>query len=118
MGTVDPVLWRQELNDFTLRNAARPMDLDILMNELGAQPEVHRFALRGVSYDSRDRRIDIMFGRDADAHVTHSIGGVESIDVIRSRDGRSDVLQIRHEGGQTILHVSPASAGGADRRIG
>jgi hypothetical protein len=118
MGTVDPVLWRQELNDFTLRNAARAMDLDILMNELGAQPEVHRFALRGVSYDWRDRRIDIMFGRDADAHVTHSIGGVESIDVIRSSDGRSDVLQIRHEGGQTILHASPGIGRVTHMRIG
>jgi hypothetical protein len=97
--------WAAELNEFTNRNAGRRTILEIDAPEYGAQPEETDYPLKGVVFDPRDRRIQIMLGEAGsfDRHLTHSIEAATRIDVLRGRDGRDEALRIQHRGGQTLL---------------
>ena len=101
--------WATVLNLFTERNGARLMDLDVLSEELGAQPGAVGMPLHGVTFDHHDARVEIMLGTAGVGHITHSIGGVTAVEVARAADSMGDVLSIRHEGGRTILRPSPPS---------
>lgn len=98
--------WAATLRDFTNRNAGRRTVLEIDSMEIGAQEEEQDYPLKGVTYDPRDRRVQIMVGEEGSVsqHLTHSIGDPEQIDVLRRPDGRDQALRIVHSNGsQTLL---------------
>ncbi|HET9986582.1 MAG TPA: DUF5335 family protein [Longimicrobiales bacterium] len=97
--------WIAELKDFTYRNAAREVVVEEDAPDLGAQREVSRYDLRGVAYDPRDDRIEIMMSHGPVGHMTRSIGAPIALDLAPGADPREEVLRIEHDGGQTLLHV-------------
>jgi hypothetical protein len=100
--------WVAILKDFTHRNAGRPTRLEIDDPELGAQWAEVDFPLRGVAYDARDGRIEIMLGEQGslESHLTHSIEAPVALEVLYGpAGGGREVLWIRHGEGQTLLRV-------------
>lgn len=100
--------WVISLKEFTERNAGRRTLLEEDATDLGAQPEERGYPLRGVSFDPRDDRVEIMLGDQAsvDRHLTRTVPGPRSIDVLRDPEGRDTALRIAHDAGaQTVLRI-------------
>ncbi|MBX6363902.1 MAG: DUF5335 family protein [Gemmatimonadetes bacterium] len=97
--------WIAELKEFTNRNAAREVVVEEDAPDLGAQREVSRYDLRGVAYDPRDDRIEIMVSHGPGVHMTHSIAAPTALELASGADVKDEVLRIEHDGGQTLLHV-------------
>ena len=97
--------WAAELDAFSRRNAGRRGTLELDDPEIGAQAELFDFPLVGASFDRHDEQAELMFGSPSDnrRHLTHSIGGVTSIDILRDDRGRDLALRIEHGAGQTLL---------------
>ncbi len=98
--------WAPALKRFTNRNAGRRAVLEIGDIGLGAQ-EIGGAALRGVAWDPRDGRIEIMLGEqaDVDRHLTHTIVCPVCVDLLVAEDGRDRVLRILSAEGQTLLRL-------------
>lgn len=97
--------WAAEMDAFSRRNAGRRGTLEIDDPEIGAQAELFDFPLVGAAFDRHDETAELMFGSPSDnrRHLTHSIGGVTSIDILRDDRGRDMALRIAHGAGQTLL---------------
>jgi len=103
-----PRHWGTALDGFTHRNTGRRATVEVDDPEVGAQM-LGRGALVGVTYDPHDRRVEIMVG-DADRtrrHFMHSIPRVESIAMTTDDQSRSEVLELRHGRGHTLVLVAP-----------
>ncbi len=97
--------WVKELQAFTHRNTGRRTALEVDMADLGVQHEGTDYPLKGVAFDMRDRRVQIMLGETGSfAHrVTHSVSEASRIDILRDDSGRDAALRVVHGGGQTLL---------------
>jgi len=97
--------WASELQAFTHRNAGRRTVLEIDVSDVGAQQEESDYPLKGVVFDARDDRVQIMLGEEGslERRLTHSVGSATRIDVLRGEDGKDAALCIVHAGGQTLL---------------
>ncbi|MEN8143872.1 MAG: DUF5335 family protein [Gemmatimonadota bacterium] len=104
--------WREALQAFTERNAGRTTAIEVDDTSIGAQRQETDFELRGVAYDSRDDRIEIMLGplEGPAPHLTHTLGSVEELDLITNEAGRDTVLRLRQEGRQTLLLIEQPEA--------
>lgn len=100
--------WDTRLREFSRRNAGRPTRLEIDHDELGAQWQEVALTLRGVDFDARSGRIEIMLddGERLGAHLTHSIRAATEVAVLTAPDGRDTVLRIAHPGGQSLLTLA------------
>jgi hypothetical protein len=99
--------WTKTLRAFTDRNAGRQARIESDDIEAGVQQQTTTAELRGVDYDPRDRSVEIMLGAQGAGagHVTHSVRGVESVEVARTDQGRDRTLRIGHAEGQVLLHL-------------
>jgi len=99
--------WVRELEDFSRANTGRRTTLELNDPELGAQECGKNFPLRGVDYDPKRDRVNIMLGRSGtiDGHLTHSIPSPRDIQVEADETGRAQALQIVLEKGQVVLRV-------------
>lgn len=99
--------WGKALDEFTARNAGRFAAIEVDDPEIGAQM-LGRGSLVGVTYDQHDRRVEIMIGRPESArrHLMHSIPNVESIAMSADERGASEVLELRHGSGHTLVLVT------------
>jgi hypothetical protein len=97
--------WADGLSAFTQRNAGRITVLEEHDRAIGAQEEEHGYPLRGVGYDRRDGRVEVMLGdlTGTERHLTRSIAAVTSLDRMLDANGRDFALRIAHDGGQTLL---------------
>jgi hypothetical protein len=97
--------WARILKEYTLRNAGRHTRLEFDDPEIGAHWAEVDFPLRGVAFDPRDDRVEIMLGDigSLDAHLTHSIAHPTSIDLAGGGQPGTDILRIAHGRGQTLL---------------
>jgi hypothetical protein len=98
--------WVRELQTFSHRNAGRLTTIEVDGPDLGAQQDEHGYPLRGVAYDPRDGRVDIMLGDlgSVDRHLTRSLENVRKIDVLEDARGRDRALCVEQDGDvQTIL---------------
>jgi hypothetical protein len=102
--------WTLLFSEFTRRNAGRPTRLELNDPDLGAQVVEEDYPLRGIVYDPRDGRIEIMLGEAGatDRHLTHTIGQVRGVELLRA-DGADHALCIEHEGTRTLLIVRHSS---------
>lgn len=105
MGRIPREDWICELQVFSERNASWPMALEVDQPEFGAQHEAAGLELRGVAYDPRDDRIEIMLSGDHGNHLTHTIEGVTALDLLAGHTDRGEVLRIAHGDGQTLLRI-------------
>ena len=105
--SAEPQEWAEALNDFTHRNAGRLATIEVDDPEIGAQM-LGRGALRGVTYDRHDRRVEIMVGdaRRARRHLMHSIPRVESIAITAEPQGSLEALELRHGRGHTLVLIT------------
>jgi hypothetical protein len=103
--------WVGTLKEFTERNAGRVTILEVDGVEFGAQEEESGLPLRGIAFDPRDGRVEIMLGEQADTatHLTRTVERPERIDVTADERGRDRALRIVHEGGQTVLRFTAAT---------
>ena len=100
--------WTETLRRFSDHNVGRRAILEIDDPAIGAQAQVVDYPFLGASYDPRTQRAELMFGgsRGTRAHLTHSIAGIRSIDVMEGGDGRDRVLRVAHDGGQTLMTLT------------
>jgi nucleotide-binding universal stress UspA family protein len=100
----DRANWPMELLRFTRRNAGRPVTLEIDDVELGAQVAARGYPLLGADYDWRDDSIEIALGDPAGrGHFSHVIRGPVAVSILRARDGRDRVLQVRRASSQALV---------------
>ena len=99
--------WTKMLRDFTERNAGRRARIESDDIESGVQQQATAVELRGVDYDPRDGSVEIMLGAQGAGadHVTHTVRGVESVELARTDEGKDRTLRIAHPGGQMLLHL-------------
>jgi nucleotide-binding universal stress UspA family protein len=102
---LDHARWGEVLDDFTRRNSGRRTRLEVDDPELGAQTQEGEYPLLGVTFDPTDQHIQIMLGAlgTGEPHLSRSVAGVDSLDVLTDRDDRDLALRLRHGEGQTIL---------------
>ena len=97
--------WAEQLDAFTRRNTGRRTALEVDDPAIGAQTQETGYPLVGASYDSHDRRVELMLGEShaGRVHLSRSIGGVDSVAVVTDPSGRDAGLRIGHGSGQTLL---------------
>jgi hypothetical protein len=97
--------WSLRLKEFTRRNAARRVVLEVDDPQIGAQAEVTDYPFLGADFDHQSRRVEIMLGdpETEGRHLTHSMIGVTSLDILTDADNRDTLLRLAHGNGQTLL---------------
>ena len=104
--------WVQRLNEFSLIHDGWLISLDVLGDEIGAQPEIANVPLLGISADriDRDGTIAVSVARSATEHFTHIIHAAARIYVERTDDGADAALEIESlDGTATILRFRVAA---------
>ena len=96
--------WPARLRDFSLRNKARRVTLEIDEQSIGALVEAYDYPFAGVAYDPRDDRVSLMLGEEGSAgrQLTHTIGAPASIDVLTETRGRDSALRVAYRDGQAL----------------
>ena len=97
--------WPRALQDFTNRNAGRITVLEETDERQDTRDEERGYPLRGVDYDPKAKRVEIMLGDLAgtEHHLTRGIAQVHHIEVLSAPSGRDLLLRIRRKDGETIL---------------
>ena len=103
--------WRQFFDDFSRKHGGRPIGIEILGTEIGAQIEESGLLLEGITAENEkpsDNRITIMAGANPDDHITHSITHPTLVSL--GIDGNADfALAIKgSDGSTTLLRFQPA----------
>jgi nucleotide-binding universal stress UspA family protein len=99
--------WSDALDGFSRRNKGRKVTIEIDDPQIGAQV-LARGAFAGATYDHHDQRVEVLVGQGDDVrrHVMHSIPSVESIAMTADEGGSSEVLELRHGLGHTLVFVT------------
>ena len=97
--------WPARLRDFSRRNKARRVTLEIDEPALGAVVQAYDYPFAGVDYDPREDRVQLMFGEDGSAgrQLTHTIGAPSSIDMLTEPRGRDSALRVAYKDGQVLV---------------
>jgi hypothetical protein len=97
--------WVSLLKHFTHKHAGRRTRLEFDDPEIGAQWSEVDFPLRGVAYDRRDNRIEIMLGEagSLEAHLSHSVQYPISLEIMQPLGAPHEALRIIHDRGQIVL---------------
>lgn len=98
--------WEVILDRFTRAHAGRPVTLEFVDPELGAQVSGTGSLLRGVDYDVRANELHIMLGPlgGTDGHVTHSIRAPGSVEVAGA-GGTHEVIRVGLARGEILLKI-------------
>ncbi len=98
--------WPARLKTFTERNAGRHCRIEVDDPAIGSQAQAFDYPLRGVAFDRRDDRLEIMLGDSSGAlHLSRGISGVTSLSLVVDEGGRDRLLRISYADGQTLLFV-------------
>jgi len=103
---IQPQEWQQFFNDFSRKHQGRPVGIEILGSEIGAQIEQSGLVLEGITAESKkvlDSSIMIMIGAHTDEHLTHAIKKPTQVSL--KQDGQGEVLALAIKGadGDTAL---------------
>ena len=101
--------WAGLLAEVSTRNAGRTVSLEIDDPDVGAQMQAVGLRLAGAAYDPHDGRVELMLGNGPNAtqHLTHTIGGVKSVALLRGADGWDRALEVHQQHGSAILTFAP-----------
>ena len=101
----DPRSWSKVLAELAERTIGRRVDVEVIDEVNGAQTEIKFLPLQGIAYDHRDERVELMVGGFAGSsrHLTHSVGGVTSIDLLHDGNGNDRAVRISYDSGQVIV---------------
>jgi nucleotide-binding universal stress UspA family protein len=102
---IEAAEWAEKLEEFTRRNSGRPVTIEVIDPDLGAQLVSCSVPLLGVDFDQRDSCIHLMLGVDTPdgRHVTRTVHGATAVQVLRTQEGRDLMLRIAHGRGQTLV---------------
>ena len=108
--------WAATLDAFTRRNAGRSVMLEVDDPETGARVASHGYALVGVTYEPKARRVEIMLGDKGRPlhHLTRSVVHPDTITMTATPGGDGEVLDIRHGRGHTMAAVADVTPAVAD----
>lgn len=103
--TYDEHSWGKLLDDFTKRNAGRRVSVQVDDLAFGAQLQAAGYTLRGATFDTGDKRVDVMLGapEGSDGHLTRTISHVLSVALSRDSGGRDVALQVRTDTSETLV---------------
>jgi hypothetical protein len=101
--------WPRLLAEVSKRNTGRTASLEIDDPDMGAQMQAVGLRLTGAAYDPHDGRIELMFGNapHSTQHLTHTIGNVKRVALLRGPDGRDRALEVHQQHGSAILTFAP-----------
>lgn len=101
----DTAAWTELLDAFTARHAGRRTILELEDPLIGMRREQVDYPLRGVAYDRRDNRVDIMLGEQASVthHITRTIPAPDVVEVLHDATGRERGLAVQHGPACTLL---------------
>jgi len=104
--------WAAALDEFTRRNAGRPVMLEADDPETGAHVTSHGYSLMGVTYEPGAHRVEIMMGDPSRPlqHLTRSVVNPEAITMTVTPADDSETLDIRHGRGHTIAIVTTVTS--------
>jgi hypothetical protein len=106
--------WRTYLEEFSKRNLGRPVNLEVLSEELGDQEEAQMLPLEGITLETKGSEaesVEIMLGGTGaadDRNLTHTVSQVRLIVPKVGTDGREEALEIEAEDGTKIILVFKA----------
>lgn len=112
-----PTRWIQALDAFSATHEGRPVSMEVLGPDIGAQPEIESLPLLGVSADRSavDATLTITAAGAAESgHVTRIVHGVTRVYLERTDGGDDAALEVEAaDGTRTILRLGvPARKGG------
>lgn len=88
------------------RNTGRRAVVEVDNASIGAQSLAFDYCFLGMDYDHHTDRLQIYLGEMADGgarHLTHSVGAPTGVDVLRSIDGRDQVVRVADGAGQALI---------------
>lgn len=106
--------WQTYLEEFSKRNSGRPVNLEVLSEELGDQEEAQMLPLEGIALETKGSEaasVEIMLGGTGaadDRNLTHTVSQVRLIVPKLGTDGREEALEIEAEDGTKIILVFKA----------
>jgi hypothetical protein len=106
--------WQTYLEEFSKRNSGRPVNLEVLSEELGDQEEAQMLPLEGITLETKGSEaesVEIMLGGTGaadDRNLTHTVTQVRLIVPKVGTDGREEALEIEAEDGTKIILVFKA----------
>jgi hypothetical protein len=102
---VEPSRWATRLAELSRRNLGRTVAVEVDDADFGAQAQASGYPFMGADYDHRDDRIEIMLGARGPgrAHLTHSVTGPTSLDVLERPNGELIALRIANARGQVLV---------------
>ena len=106
--------WQTYLEEFSKRNSGRPVNLEVLSEELGDQEEAQMLPFEGITLETKGSQaasVEIMLGGTGaadDRNLTHTVSQVRLIVPKVGADGREEALEIEAEDGTKIILVFKA----------
>jgi nucleotide-binding universal stress UspA family protein len=88
------------------RNTGRRAVVEVDAAAIGAQSLAFDYCFLGMDYDHHTDRLQIYLGEMADGgarHLTHSVVAPTGVDVLRSIDGRDQVVRVADGAGQALI---------------
>jgi hypothetical protein len=113
-GEIPKDQWQTYLEEFSKRNSGRPVNLEVLSEELGDQEEAQMLPLEGITLETKGSQaasVEIMLGGTGaadDRNLTHTVSQVRLIVPKVGADGREEALEIEAEDGTKIILVFKA----------
>ncbi len=92
-----------ELAAFSARNAGRECAVEVHRSDIGVHPIGRHLVFSGASPDGPDGRIVLMFGDAEAGHLSHQVRQHEEVELHADREGRDQMLRVRHADGVTQL---------------
>jgi len=101
-------LWRKTLDDLSRAYDGAIVSMEVVGDEVGAQPEVIDQPLRGLSSDRAG--VTIRFAKPHGIHLEHLIAHPSDLRIVESDEGAVLALEIAQlEGTHTLLHFRSPS---------
>ncbi|MGI9190035.1 MAG: hypothetical protein ACR2F9_07805 [Longimicrobiaceae bacterium] len=106
---VESARWREQLREFTSRNAGRSVRLETDDRRCSFSWPLIDLPLRAILQDPEQARIELVLGERSGLgdRLTHSIEDVRAVEVRSAPNGADRALRIVHGGGETRLVVQP-----------
>ena len=100
--------WRQTFDDLSRAFDGVLVSLEIVGDEIGAQPQVVDQSLRGISSDRSG--VTIRVARPRTMHLEHRVPNPKEVRIVETDEGAVMAVEIEeNEGTHTLLHFrSPA----------
>lgn len=103
--------WQAELDGFSRRNAGRLVDVDVHAPAWGLQHTGRGVPLRGVDFDPRADRVELMVGEPdgSRCHFTHVVPEPVHVEVVSDEEGHDRRLLVEgRESRMSVTFPSPA----------